>query len=104
MNNDMFVGFVNLEASLVGLLITREWNQIPTDATGAPIYRIYGPDGFMFSGSSTLLDEDETNGAYTYEIEATSANGFASGKGYFILHSYTVTGVTYGALHSFQVS
>ncbi len=102
--DDMFVGYAFLEETLVGMLVTRNASRVPTDATGTPSYRVYGPDGFMFSGTSAILDASNTNGTYGYEIEATSVNGFTAGKTYFILHSYIVSAVTYGSLHSFVVS
>jgi hypothetical protein len=42
-------------------------------------------------------------GAYKYEIEATEANGFASGENYFALFSFAISASQRGIVHSFLV-
>ena len=102
--NDLFAGFVVLEATLTGLLLTTITNGTPTDADVLPTYRVYGPSGFLLSGVCSLLDAAATDGTYTYTIDATAVNGFASGQNYNVLFSCIVSGVTRGVVHSFMVA
>lgn len=47
-----FVGFVTLDGTLIGPLITTE-NGALKDAASLPTYRIYGPNGIMTNGTGT---------------------------------------------------
>lgn len=102
--NDSFVGYVELGDTLVGSLLTENASRVPTDATGLPTGRVYGPSGYLLSLTCALLDDASTTGLYSWSIEATTANGFASGQSYSVLLSATVSGVVYGTLISFQVA
>ena len=49
-----FLGFVDLEDTLVGTLLVTDTSFTPTDADALPTFRVYGPNGFVQSGSGTL--------------------------------------------------
>lgn len=58
-----FVGFVTIESEIRHAVITVDANGAPTDADALPTYRIYGPSGFITSGSVALLDSLAITGA-----------------------------------------
>lgn len=49
----MFAGYVQLDDTLSGVLVAKNGSPSPTDADSLPIFRVYGPDGFMANGSGT---------------------------------------------------
>lgn len=49
----MFAGYVSLEGTFYGSLLTTENGEL-TDADALPTYRIYGPSGIMTGGSGTM--------------------------------------------------
>lgn len=53
-----FAGFVELEGTLVGTILSRSITGLPANADALPTYRIYGPSGLVANGSGTssLLD------------------------------------------------
>lgn len=54
-----FLGFVALEGTLTGLVVTKTTGNVPTEPTGSPTYRVYGSTGtLMTSGSGTLSQKD----------------------------------------------
>ena len=169
--NDLFAGFIAIDETLTGTIITKNTTGVPTDADSFPTCRIYGPAGvvhdvvteyrdsgvitgatnatpivitsadhgltvgavvvvsgvlgntaangtFVISAVTTntfTLQSSVGNGAYTsggvwhvkgaykYEIEATEANGFASGENYFALFSFAMSASQRGIVHSFLV-
>lgn len=58
-----FLGFVDLEDTLVGSLLTTNTSFTPTDADALPTFRVYGPNGFVQSGSATLKQTAAVTGA-----------------------------------------
>lgn len=57
---DGFLGFVTLGSELKGSLLTKTTGNVPTDATGNPGYRIYGPSGLMTNGTGSLSTFKDT--------------------------------------------
>lgn len=51
-----FVGLVALGSAIDVAVVSRNSSQVPVDADAAPTYRIYGPAGFLSSGSVTSKD------------------------------------------------
>lgn len=104
--DDLFAGYAVLESTFVGMLLTKNASGTPTDADALPTYRVYSAQGNLTSANGTcaLLDAANTDGAYSYTIPCTSANGFAAGQNISILFSYVVGGVTKGAVHVIQIA
>lgn len=75
-----------------------------TDADAVPTYRIYGDETGtpILTGSMAKLDDANTTGFYSEEIECTSGNGFENGKSYTIYITATVSSVTAGQSISFK--
>ena len=59
--------------------------------------------GSTGNGAYTSGGSWHVKGLYKYAIEATSANGFASGETYFALFSYAISASQQGVIHSFSV-
>lgn len=76
------------------------------DADSAPTYRVYEQETTtpILTGTMALLDDANTTGVYSEVIALTAANGFEAGKGYTIVVSGTVGGVTGNEVISFQVA
>lgn len=71
----MFIGFVDLEATLVGSLLVVNSSDTPLNADAVPTFRVYGPDGFVEAGSTTAKDSGSITGATNATpIVITSAN------------------------------
>lgn len=69
-----FVGFVNLDATLVGSLLVLSSGE-PIDADSLPTYRIYGPDGFVEAGTTSYRNSGSITGATNASpIVVTSAS------------------------------
>ena len=75
-----FVGYVDLEATIVGSLLVAS-SDTPIDADALPTFRVYGPDGFVTSGSCTLRNSGDITGATNASpIVVTSAgHGLTTG-------------------------
>ena len=76
-----FLGFVDLDDTLVGTLLVLNTSNTPVDADSLPNYRVYGPNGFVESGSVTRRGSgDVTNATYTAPVVITStAHGLTTG-------------------------
>ena len=76
-----------------------------TDADSVPAYRIYENETAtpILTGSMAKLDDANTTGLYTEQIDCTAANGFEDGKTYTISMTAAVGGVTGGGLHTLLV-
>ena len=86
----MFTGYVQLEATLRSVLLVVDGSDSPINADALPDFRVYGPNGFVESGSCTFLDSgnitDATNAAPI--VVTSSGHGLQTGD------RVTITGVT----------
>ena len=76
-----------------------------TDADAVPTYRVYEDETgtAIMNGSMAKLDDTNTTGFYSEQIQLTAANGFELGKTYTIYISATVSTVVGTLSHTFQV-
>lgn len=76
-----------------------------TDADSVPSYRVYEDETGtpILTGSMAKLDDANTTGFYSEQIQLTAANGFEKGKSYTIYISATVTSVVGTMSHTFQM-
>lgn len=97
-----FVGYVDLESTLVGSLLVLNSSGVPVQADASPTYRVYGPDGFLESGTVSARNSGSITGATNASpIVITSAShGLTTGA------YVTITGVSgnTGANGTFQVT
>lgn len=63
----MFAGFVQLEDTVVGSLLVVDTSDTPIESDALPTFRVYGPDGFIESGTCGYRDTDSV-------IDATNAS------------------------------
>ena len=84
-----FLGFVDLEGTLVGTLLVTNTSFTPVDADALPTLRVYGPNGFVQSGGGTLKQTAAITAASNASpIVVTSAlHGLTVGS------NVTITGV-----------
>lgn len=75
------------------------------DADSAPTYRIYeDEDGTAIAtGTMAKLDDDNTVGFYSEQIQLTAVIGYEKGKTYHIHIAATVGGVAGSISHDFQM-
>jgi hypothetical protein len=75
------------------------------DADGTVTYRVYEDEtaGPVASGTMAVLDDANTTGFYTEQIQLTSASGFEKGKAYTIYIAATVNSVLGTMSHTFQI-
>jgi hypothetical protein len=60
----MFQGFIQLESTLKGILVSRNVSSVPIDADAYPTYRVYGSLGYLgLSGTCSFLDSGTITGA-----------------------------------------
>lgn len=75
MNGNEFAGFITLEDTLIGSLLVTTSAGAPVNADAVPTFRVYGPDGFVISGSTSLRDTGSvTNATNDSPIVITSAS------------------------------
>ena len=76
-----------------------------TDADAVPTYRVYEDETgtAILNGSMAKLDDTNTTGFYSEQIQLTAANGFEAGKTYTVYISATVSTVVGTMSHTFQV-
>lgn len=53
----MYSGLVELEDTLTSVLLVTNSVDTPLDADALPTFRVYGPDGFLVSGTCSLLEQ-----------------------------------------------
>lgn len=84
-----FQGFVDLEDSFVGSLLVTDGSDTPVNADAAPSYRVYGPSGFIESGSASFKDSGSITGATNASpiVITSAAHGLTTGA------RVTITGV-----------
>jgi len=77
----MFGGYVKLEGTYVGTMLIVDSNETPVNADALPTFRVYGPDGFVKEGTTTLKDSDSlTNATNASPIVVTStSHGLTTG-------------------------
>lgn len=75
-----------------------------TDADAVPPYRIYEDETAVpiLTGNMAKLDDANTTGFYTEQIEFTAANGFEDGKSYTVYITAAVGGDTGGISYGVQ--
>lgn len=75
------------------------------DADSVPTYRIYEEETAapLLTGNMALLDDANTLGFYSEQIQLTAANGFEVGKVYIIYITATVQGTQGTISHTFQM-
>lgn len=78
-----FLGFVTLDNTLKGSVVTRTAAKVPTNADSLPTYRIYGPTGLMTSGTGTtsLRNTGSITGATNANpiVITSTAHGLTTG-------------------------
>ena len=89
MQDGGFAGFVELDDTINKTVLSVDSSFNPLDADAAPTYRIYGPNGFMISGSATAKDQNTiqgaTNGSPT--VITSAGHGLQTGM------EVTITGI-----------
>lgn len=73
--NDIFAGFVVLEETIDGVLVSRNSSDAPTDADSFPTFRVYGPEGLILDGTTTYLDSAAITGATNANPIVITSNG-----------------------------
>ena len=78
---------------------------VGTDADSVPTYRVYEDETgtAILNGSMAKLDDANTVGFYSEQIQLTAANGFEKGKCYTIYITATVDSDAGTMHHTFQV-
>lgn len=86
----MFGGYVTLDETYVGTLLVLSSTDSPVNADALPTFRVYGPDGFVKEGTTSLKDSGSiTNATNASPIVVTStSHGLTTGA------LITVAGVT----------
>ena len=76
---------------------------VPTAITGSMTWRVYGPAGFIASGTCTLFDSPTLTAVYKFIIP-TSAPDFARGKVYDVVLQYIVSAAARESIHRFMLT
>ena len=97
-----FAGLVALGNTIDVVVVSRNSSQVPTNSDSAPIYRIYGPAGFMTSGSLTAKE----SGTITNCPPASPTVYTSVGHNLTVGTKVTITGIggNTGANGTFDVS
>ena len=77
----MFAGFVDLAGTLKAIILVEDTSDVPIDADALPTYRVYGPNGFVESGTVAFLDSGTLTGATnaTPIVITFTAHGLTTG-------------------------
>jgi hypothetical protein len=80
-------------------------NDASSDADSAPAYRVYEDETAtpILTGSLATLDSSNTDGFYSEQITASTANGFEYGRCYTVRLSATVDSVIQAMDHNFII-
>lgn len=86
---DLFQGFVDLEGTLYGSILVTTTADTPINADAVPTFRVYGPNGFVESGASSLKDTGSITAASVASpiVITSTAHGLTTGA------RVTITGV-----------
>jgi hypothetical protein len=89
LGHQQFVGFIQLEDTLIGSLLVTSSAGVPINADALPTYRVYGPSGFLTSGSCTFRNSGSITGATNASpiVVTSAAHGLTTGA------RVTITGV-----------
>jgi len=97
---------VLLEDSLVFSIVCHDPDTgVLSDASSAPTWRLYEDETAtpILTGSMAKLDDANTTGFYTEQIDCTAVNGFESRKSYTVYIEATVDSDTGGISYAFVV-
>jgi hypothetical protein len=97
-----FSGIVTLGETLVDRVLTVDTNHTPTAPAAPPAFTVYGPAGQVTTGNTTQVAA--VTGLYQASLDVTSGNGFVAGEQYQVVYSYSVSGISRGTVHHFQVA
>jgi hypothetical protein len=98
----MFLGFVELEATMVRHIQTKNSSGTPTAPDSAPTYRIYGDSGTAIATGTLSGPVDSQTGLYSLSKAITAANGFGRGL-YSVRIAYAISSAARAELYTFQV-
>jgi len=89
--------------SLTFTIQARDASGAPVDATGDLSYKVYEDETAtqILSGTMAKLDDSNTTGFYSEQINCTASNGFESYKSYTIRITGTVSGVSVAKTYTF---
>lgn len=97
---------VVLSEDLTFTVSSRDANGEPVDADGLPTYKIYEDESGTamsgFPGTMAKLDDANTTGFYSEQIEVTAANGFERYKSYTIRIVSQIAGFNVAKNYTFQ--
>lgn len=97
-----FAGLVPISNTLDITVVAKNSSNVPTDADSAPTYRIYGPSGFLSSGTLTTKDTGSITGASNANPTVITSNGHNLTTGTLVV--ITGVGGNTGANGTFQVT
>lgn len=86
-----------------GLEGSRNASSVPTVITGSMTFRVYGPNGFIESGTATLFDGSNLTAVYKWNI-TTSSPDYERGQVYDVVLQYTVSGSARESIHRFMLT
>jgi len=96
-----FLGFVELEASLVRHIQLANGN-VAAEADDEPTFRVYGPVGQVGTDGTCSAEIDSQTGWHRLTIAATAAGGFARGT-YTVRVAYEVSAAAKAQVYTFTV-
>ncbi len=77
----MFQGFVIQEQTIYLVLLSEDAAGKPVNADALPTFRVYGPSGYLISGTAAFLDSAAITGATTASpiVITSAAHGLTTG-------------------------
>ena len=96
---------VSLQGTLVFSICTHDpTTLVLSDADELPTYRVYEDETgtAILTGTMSKLDDANTTGFYSEQVECTAANGFEAGKTYTVYIQAVVAGDRGGISYGFQ--
>ncbi len=81
MEHGSFVGFVQLDATLNGVIRTKDTNETPVQADALPAFRVHGPSGFIEAGTTSQLNSGTVTAATNASpiVITSAAHGLTTG-------------------------
>lgn len=78
-------------------------SNVPTAITGSMSFRVYGPSGFITSGTATLWESPTHTAIYEFRFTANGPE-FERGKVYDVVLNYTVSAAARESIHRFMMT
>lgn len=99
----MFIGPTPLDQEIAAIVISRVAD-VPTAAIGSVTFRIYDGATLLATATATAFDSGHLTGAYRCAVTPTEGAGYARGRKYDLIASWTTSGGNREEVYTFRTT